>query len=133
MGILDIKLNNINHNPDQQYSYYLNISLLISIGVLLSRVVFSSVNTIENTTKTIDSKAGDSLMQSLSEQIQNEKRSSSNNNLLANPSRSTTSTSTITTTTATAAATTTNSLSSPSDENVYVSDRKAIALQCSSQ
>jgi cytoskeletal protein RodZ len=131
MSILDIKLNNINHNPDQQYSYYLNISLLISIGVLLSRVVFSSVNTIENTTKTIDSKAGDSLMQSLSEQIQNEKRSSSNNNLLANPSRSTTST--ITTTTATAAATTTNSLSSPSDENVYVSDRKAIALQCSSQ
>jgi hypothetical protein len=56
MSILDIKLNNINHNPDQQYRYYLNISLLISIGVLLSTIVFSSVNAIENTTKTIDAK-----------------------------------------------------------------------------
>jgi hypothetical protein len=56
MSILDIKLNNINHNPDQQYRYYLNISLLISIGALLSTIVFSSVNAIENTTKTIDAK-----------------------------------------------------------------------------
>ena len=56
MSRFDIKLNNINHNPDQQYRYYLNISLLISIGALLSTIVFSSVNAIENTTKTIDAK-----------------------------------------------------------------------------
>ena len=56
MSILDIKLNNINHNPDQQYRYYLNISLLISIEALLSTIVFSSINAIENTTKTIDAK-----------------------------------------------------------------------------
>jgi len=73
MSSFDIKLYNINHNTNQQYHYYLNISLLISIGVLLSRVVFSSISTVENTTKTIDSKAGDSLMQPLSEQTQSEK------------------------------------------------------------
>jgi len=56
MSRFDIKLNNINHNPDQQYRYYLNISLLISIGALLSTIVFSSINAIENTTKTIDAK-----------------------------------------------------------------------------
>ena len=72
MSSFDIKLYNINHNTNQQYHYYL-ISLLISIGVLLSRVVFYSTSTVENTTKTIDSKARDSLMQPLSEQTQNEK------------------------------------------------------------
>jgi DNA-binding beta-propeller fold protein YncE len=111
MSILGIKLNNINHNTDQQYHHYLNISLLISIGVLLSTIVFSSVNAFENgsaedhslftffekiknapetdkintkilsqlspkpanTTKTLDAKAFDSLMQPLSEHTQSEK------------------------------------------------------------
>jgi DNA-binding beta-propeller fold protein YncE len=73
MSSFDIKLYNINHNTNQQYQYYL-ISLLISIDVLLSRVVvFSSISAVGNTSKTIDSKAGDSLMQPLSEQTQSEK------------------------------------------------------------
>jgi DNA-binding beta-propeller fold protein YncE len=73
MSSFDIKLYNINHNTNQQYHYYLNISFLISIDILLSRVVFPSIGAVENTTKTIDSKAGDSLMQPLSEQTQSEK------------------------------------------------------------
>jgi DNA-binding beta-propeller fold protein YncE len=66
MSSFDIKkkkLYDINHNTNQQYHYYLNISLLISIGVLLSRIVFSSISAVENTTKTIDAKAWNSLMQ----------------------------------------------------------------------
>ena len=93
MSILDIKLYNINHNTNKQYHYYLNITL-ITIGVLLSTVVFSSVSAVEittkkidtnplselapkpaNTTKTIDAKAWDSLMQPLLEQTQSEKSS----------------------------------------------------------
>ena len=75
-----------------QYHYILAISLLIITGVLLSTVVFSSVNALETTSKKIDtnslsdlapkpskisniidSKALDNLMQPSSEQIQKEK------------------------------------------------------------
>ena len=37
-----------------QYHYILTISLLIITGVLLSTVVFSSVNALETTSKKID-------------------------------------------------------------------------------
>ena len=83
-----------------QYHYILTISLLI-ITVLLSTVVYSSVNALETTSKKIDtnslsdlapkpskisniidSKALDNLMQPSSEQIQNEK----SNNILSSSS-----------------------------------------------
>jgi DNA-binding beta-propeller fold protein YncE len=95
--ILHIKSHNINYNPNQQYHHYLSISLLITIGVLLSPTVFASIGAVEittkkidtnslselvpkpaNTTKIIDAKAWDSLMQSSLEQTQSKK----SNNLL---------------------------------------------------
>ena len=54
MNILHIKSYNIKYNTIQQYHSYLNISLLIIIGVLLSMAALSSISAVENTTKKID-------------------------------------------------------------------------------
>jgi DNA-binding beta-propeller fold protein YncE len=83
-----------------QLHYILAISILLTIGVVWSTVIFSSVNAVEttskkintnplselapkpaNSTNIIDSKAWDLLMQPSSEQIQKEK----SNSLGANP------------------------------------------------
>ncbi|HET9807361.1 MAG TPA: hypothetical protein VFP49_10660, partial [Nitrososphaeraceae archaeon] len=51
----DKKLYNINPNSNQQYQSYLFISsLLITIGILLSTVLFSSISAVENTHKKLD-------------------------------------------------------------------------------
>ena len=79
--VLHIK-SHINYNTNQQYHHYLNISLLVTIGIFLSPTVFASIGAVEittkkidtnplselapkpsNTTKTIDAKACDILLQ----------------------------------------------------------------------
>src|ERR671911_342517 len=82
--VLHIK-SHINYNTNQQYHHYLNISLLVTIGIFLSPTVFASIGAVEITTKKIDTKAWDILLQPSLEQTQSEK----SNNLLSSSSTTT--------------------------------------------
>ena len=55
MNSFDKKLYDINPNSNQQYQSYLFISsLLITIGILLSTVLFSSISAVESTHNKLD-------------------------------------------------------------------------------